>query len=89
MNISAEKKRQIEEEVKKNYTYFKDNFSKLSEKYKDRFLVLRNKEVQKDFRTDEEAILWALKEYPDQMFSIQEVSDTKIDLGSISAYAVL
>ena len=89
MIISAEKKSQIEEEVKKNYTYFKDNFSTLSEKYKDRFLVLRNKEVQKDFKTDEEAILWALEEYPDQMFSIQEVNDVVVDLGSISAYAVL
>ena len=80
---------QVEKEVGENYTYFKDNFSELVEKYKDRFLVIRSREVQKDFETDKEAILWAMKEYPDGMFSVQEVSSKEINLGSISSYAVL
>ena len=86
MNTTSEK---IEEEVKKNYSYFKDNFTELHKKYKNKFLVLRNKEVRKYFETGEEAILWAMKEYPDEMFSIQKVSNEVVDLGSISAYAIL
>ena len=80
---------QVEKEVGENYTYFKNNFSELVEKYKDRFLVIRSREVQKDFETDKEAILWAMEEYPDGMFSVQKASTEEISLGSISSYAVL
>ena len=89
MTTTQSNTEQIEKEVGENYTYFKDNFPELIEKYKDRFLVIRSREVQKDFETDKEAILWAMKEYSDGMFSIQKVSNKEVNLGSISSYAVL
>lgn len=84
-DTSAEK---IEEEVRKNYAFFKKELPKLIRGYKDKFLIIRNEEVQDVCDSGEEAILKAKERFPDELYSIQQVSEEEVDLGSISAYAV-
>lgn len=78
----------IEKEVKENYIFFKENLSKLIEQHKDKFLIIRNKKIEDVCDTGEEAILKAKEKFPDEIYSIQQVGEKEVDLGSISAYAV-
>lgn len=78
----------IEEEVKKNYAFFKKELPALMKEHKDKFLIIRHEEIQDVCNTGEEAILKAKEKFQDELYSIQQVSKEEIDLGSISAYAV-
>ena len=85
MNTISEK---IEEEVKENYQFFKEKLPELMTEHKGKFLVLRNRKIEGYCNTHEEAVLKAKEEFPDGLYSIQQVSDKEVDLGFISSYAV-
>ncbi len=84
-DVSTEK---IEEEVRENYTFFKKNLPELIKEHRDKFLIIRDKKVEDVCDTGEEAIVKAKEKFPDELYSIQQVSEREVDLGSISAYAV-
>ena len=71
----------LELEIDRNFDYFQRHLSKFIDDYRGKFALLRSGNVI-DFH---ESVLEAEKkgenEFPDGVFSIQEVTDEPVDLG--------
>ena len=85
----AEIHNNLEEEVKKNYTFFKSKLPELLARHKGKYIVIRNEEIVGIYDSDVDALLAAKEKFSDEMYSIQQIIGEPVDLGSISAYAVL
>ena len=81
--ISSEKERQ-DEEVAKNYTYFKENRLALREQSGGkRIVLLKNQKVEGYFDSMDDAILFARRLFPkdDRYFSVQDLDSQLVRLG--------
>ena len=77
-----------QEEVDKNYTFFKKELPNLITQHRGEFVLIKEQTIEGYFKTFEEAFFAGKKKFEDSQFSIQEVTEDPVDLGSMSAYAV-
>jgi hypothetical protein len=72
------------EEVKRNYEVFMQKLPDLLATYRGKFALMRDTEIVEFFDTSGDAYRAGLRLYPDQRFSIQQVTDSPVDLGFFS-----
>ena len=73
----------IQEQVHQNYEFFKTQLPRLMKEREGEFAVIRNQKIIQYFPNLEDAYWFSRKEYPDRIFSIQEVRDRPINLRNI------
>jgi hypothetical protein len=71
-------------EIEQNYAAFQQLLPSLLETHPGQFAVLRHGEVVEFFDTLSDAAKFCGREYQDGLFSIQEVTSRKVDLGYYS-----
>lgn len=71
-------------EVEKNFAAFQQQLPTLLETHAGQFAVLRQGAIVEFFDTLSDAAKFCGREFPDGMFSIQEVTSRKVDLGYYS-----
>ena len=71
-------------EIERNYSAFSKKLPKLLETHAGKFALLRHEEVVEFFDSARDAYVYGQKEFEDGLFSVQEVSDTVVDLGWFS-----
>ena len=74
----------LESELKANYTSFAELLPELLGANRGKFALMRHREVVDFFDTARDAFLSGQKAYPDELFSVQEVTDAVADLGFYS-----
>jgi len=74
----------IQAEVDKNYKAFQEVLPDLLQSHPGKFAVMRHQELADTFDSIEEAVKFAVANYPDNLFSIQEITDTTADQGFFS-----
>jgi hypothetical protein len=72
------------EEVKKNYEAFEQMLPDLLANQKGKFALMHDGEVIEFFDTVRDAYITGQKLYSDNLFSVQEVVETPVDLGYFS-----
>lgn len=77
-----EKMRQ--EAINKNFEAFKQILPTIIETHRGKFALLKDQEIIEFFDTAKDAFLAGKKLYNDDVFSVQEVTDTFADLGYYS-----
>lgn len=75
-------------QVDLNYDVFMRRLSEFLPKHRDEWALMRDGEVIAFFVKPGEAIDAARARYPDEIFSLQEVTDEPIDLGFYSHVAL-
>ena len=68
-------------EVDRNYDAFVRMLTSIIADHRDQLALMRDGEIVGFFQTPREALEAATEQFPDQIFSIQEVTDEPIDLG--------
>jgi hypothetical protein len=76
MNVQLQKL-----QVDQNYDAFQRVLGKILPAHRDQLALMRDGEIVGYFETPHEALVAADAQFPDQIFSIQEVTDEPIDLG--------
>lgn len=76
-------KSQIQIEVDKNYDFFKQELPKIIIGHLGQFVLLRHQAIIDYFDTFEDAQKYAIAMYKDELFSVQKVEDTVLNLGFI------
>jgi len=76
-----------EQQVKTNYEAFVQKLPELLETHRGKFALMHDGQIVEFFDTAGDAFRTGIKLYHDQDFSIQEVTDSPVDLGFFS-YAV-
>jgi hypothetical protein len=76
-----------QEQIKANYDAFVQKLPDLLATHRDKFALMRDGEIVEFFDTAGDAFRAGQRLYQDQGFSIQEVTDSEVDLGFFS-YAV-
>jgi hypothetical protein len=76
-----------EEQLKTNYESFMQKLPDLLATHRDKFALMHDGEIVEFFDTAVDTFRAGQRLYQDQGFSIQEVTDSEIDLGFFS-YAV-
>ena len=73
-------------EIDRNFDFFQSEMaeSHIDSQYYGKFALLKGQKIVDYFDTRQEAYCTAMSEYEDHIFSIQEVSNQKIDLGFYS-----
>jgi len=75
----------IQEQVKANYLAFEKKVPELLASYRGKFALMRNGEIIDFFDTARDAYIAGQKLYSqDNLFSVQEVIETPVDLGFFS-----
>lgn len=75
----------IQEQVKANYLAFEKKVPELLVSYRGKFALMRNGEIIDFFDTARDAYIAGQKLYSqDNLFSVQEVIETPVDLGFFS-----
>lgn len=69
-----------QEEVDKNYEFFKKELPSLLKEHKGEFILIRDQRIEAYCRTFEEAVFIGKEKFSDNRFSIQEVTNEPIDL---------
>ena len=69
------------QEVDRNYDAFNRQLSKILKKHRNQFALMRDGRVVGYFCKPGEANKAGVERFPDNIFSIQEVTDEPIDLG--------
>ncbi|MFQ6017875.1 MAG: hypothetical protein ACE5KF_06735 [Kiloniellaceae bacterium] len=70
--------------VDRNFAAFKKLLPELLKTHPGKFALLRDETIVEYFDTARDAMIYGQKEYPDGLFSIQQVTDTVVDLGYFS-----
>lgn len=73
-----------QEAVDSNSVFFQEQLPSLLEKHRGKYALIRNREIIGFYDTVTDAQSIGSKLYPDELFSIQQVTDTAIDLGFYS-----
>ncbi len=73
-----------QQEVDLNYKTFQDQLSALLPEHRGKFALLHHQKIVDFFKTSNDAIAAGKSQFPDGMFSVQEVTDRVIDLGFFS-----
>lgn len=68
-------------EVDRNYDAFVRVLGSIIDEHRDELALMRDERIVGFFRTPHDALVEASRLFPDQIFSIQEVTDQPIDLG--------
>ena len=76
------------QEVDRNYNAFMRQLGALLPEHRDQLALMRDGETVGFFDTPKQALLAAAERFPDEIFSIQEVTDEPIDLGFFSHVAI-
>lgn len=71
-------------EIKANFAAFQQQLPELMKAHAGKFAVLRQGKVIEVFDTLSDAAKYGARAYPDDMFSVQEVTDRRIELGFFS-----
>lgn len=83
--MDADRQRQ---EVERNYDAFTRMLGKLLPEHRNQYALMRGGKVIDFFEKPGEANRAGVERFPDQVFSIQEVTDEPIDLGFWSHVAM-
>lgn len=76
----------ISSEVDRNYDFFQRNLAKFISEHRGEYALIRDRKIIDFFDDPGKAASLGSSRFADQIFSIQEVTDTPIDLG-LYAYA--
>lgn len=74
----------IQEEVDQNYEAFKKILPELAKAHMGKYALMRRKEFVQVFDSPRDAIVFAEAQYPDGLFSVQQVTSQVADLGYFS-----
>ena len=74
----------IQAEVDNNYAAFQVALPDLLTQYRGKFALMRHEKVEGTFDSLEEAVKFAVSEYADNLFSVQEITDATADQGFFS-----
>ena len=74
----------IQTVVDKNYEEFQKLLPSLMKTHAGKYAVMREGEAIEFFDTSRDALIFGHKEYPDGLFSIQQVTNVVVDLGYFS-----
>lgn len=74
---SAVQRRQVDD----NYDFFQRRLAALLPEHRDEYVLIRDRQIVDFFEDVGDAYRAGLARFPDQVFSIQEVSDEPVDLG--------
>ncbi|MCY4486521.1 MAG: hypothetical protein OXF11_05315 [Deltaproteobacteria bacterium] len=74
----------IQNVVDKNYAAFRKQLPTLLATHQGQFALLRDEQIIDFFGTATEAAAYAQSNFDDDLYSVQEVTDTAIDLGWFS-----
>ena len=83
-----EKLRKQVEQVEQNFKAFSEKLPKLLPIYKDKYALMRNGEIVEICDSLKDAHLTGWQLFEDDLFSVQKITDTKIDLGLLSSYVL-
>jgi len=70
-----------DEEVDRNYEAFKKLLGSLLPDHRDQLAVMRDEQIAGFFDTPREALEFAYARFPDEIFSIQDVTEEPLFLG--------
>lgn len=73
-----------ENEIDHNYDFFQRNLAKLLPERRGQFALLRSKKIIGFFPGPGDAYRSGLAQFPDEIFSIQEVEDRPAEMGMMS-----
>jgi hypothetical protein len=82
--MNDEQRRAKQDEIEKNLEAFLAVLPTLPANQKGKFAILRHREIVGFYDTVSDAIMAASKLYPDMIFSVQQVTDTAVNLGYYS-----
>jgi hypothetical protein len=77
----AEEIKSNESEVRRNYEAFRQKLPELLQTHRGKFALMHNAEIVEFFDTAGDAYKFGLKNHGAGKFSIQEVTDSSVDLG--------
>jgi hypothetical protein len=81
--MHAEREKQ-QTEIESNFVFFQGKLPELLARHRDRFALIRHKEIVDFFDTARDAKAAGGKLFADRMFSVQKVTDSPLDLGIFS-----
>lgn len=73
-----------EDEVDRNYDAFANILSLIIDRHRGEFALMKGGEIAEFFSDQLSALRAGRSRFPDQLFSIQEVTDRPVDLGFFS-----
>jgi hypothetical protein len=74
----------LREQIDKNYEAFKQELPNLLATHRGKFALMRDEAIIEIFDTARDAFVAGQKLFPDNLFSVQEIIETPIDLGFYS-----
>ena len=74
----------LQEEVDQNYQAFKARLPELAQSHPGKFALMRHSAIVEFFDTARDAHVTGRTLFPDELFSVQEVTEAPVDLGYFS-----
>ncbi|MEY2943622.1 MAG: hypothetical protein RLY97_1636 [Pseudomonadota bacterium] len=74
----------LRQEIDQNFDYFRRNLGSFLNQHPDSFVLIRHSQSIDFFESPGEAYRAGLGRFPDELFSVQRVSDEPIELGHMS-----
>ena len=74
----------LQEEVDQNYQAFKARLAELVQSHPGKFALMRHGAIVEFFDTPRDAHVAGRTLFPDELFSVQEVTEAPVDLGYFS-----
>lgn len=68
-------------EVSANFEYFKSKLPELTRTHPKKFVLLHHKQIISFFESENDAFNIGMRDYGEGCFSIQQVTDSRIELG--------
>lgn len=75
-------------EVAQNYDAFTRMLASILDEHRDQYALMRDRQIAGFYDSPRQALEAAAEQFPDGIFSLQEVTDEPIDLGFWSHVAV-
>lgn len=75
-------------EVNGNFAYFREKLPEILQSHNNKFALLHHREITDFFDSENDAIKVGMKNYGEGCFSVQKVTDVRVDLG-FQSYVVL
>jgi hypothetical protein len=82
--MNDEERRAKQQEIESNLQFFLTALPTIPTTHKGKFALLRHREIVGYYDTVADALGAATKLYPDNMFSVQQVTDAAVNLGFYS-----
>ena len=82
--MTEEQRKAKQAEIERNLEAFLAFLPTIPAAQKGKFAVLRNREIVGFYDTVSDAVTAAAKIYPDNIYSVQQVTDTAVNLGYYS-----